>query len=466
MSDYLYVGAADRHLLGLGAAATAVAPTPGRNYALQTAAKIDMMNRQLATALRPAHPAIDRLPLPAARRQKLKDRPLDALMEIFGPIEDRVRRVVDKVNRDTGSKVVMRPAGRPAVTVDTRMDDPRDAAIPRSTRVWVKRMRLINNLLMQIVGHPLLTPKAIAQVFGEDVNSLVGFVNSLPRPPGAPNLPLPPGTPPPPPVSAAALSALTGAAAFLVDRMARAPQIVDSDRQMPDVFLVKDQHIAKLNQAKGGASSKVQSALSNAVNSLTALSNNTNRLVGLRDGYRGPGGAPRLAYLAAEWARMARPTPIQTANLGFYGLEGILEGVLGEAVAAGTATAGAASATTTSATTGGASGAATVGTGVVVANEASPSIAEMLLQIVLNAQQDGTAKEAIRTGTDLAGDAMDTKNALAGDRPPPDAPAEAIQTYNEKVQSGEAKKASGGDNTLLLVGGLVIGGLILSKIVK
>lgn len=123
-------------------------------------------NADVARLLRPFHGAIDKLPYPATDRFKamLKEKPLDALVEWVTPFEDIIKDTVTLANQ-LSNKPVRRIGAPPfRVDVDMRWEWPDDARITDySLRVFVQRLRTINNLIVLSIVDPGHLAPAFAQ---------------------------------------------------------------------------------------------------------------------------------------------------------------------------------------------------------------------------------------------------------------------------------------------------------------
>jgi hypothetical protein len=107
-------------------------------------------NRACASTLAPFAGVIDALPLSTSDKKKLRTRPLDALMDIFDPVEDMIGRVVDHVIAKKGAKQnyfgTMRDVRR-VQAIDKRADV--------STQNLLRRLRTIDAFIVLMWTQPV-----------------------------------------------------------------------------------------------------------------------------------------------------------------------------------------------------------------------------------------------------------------------------------------------------------------------
>lgn len=124
-------------------------------------------NQSAATITQPFAVLIDALPIPALTRSKLKTRPLDALLDVFDPIEDAVGRAVDKVLSQKGN--VQNFFGK---NMNVARVQPVDAKADASTRNLMRSLRTIQAFYVLSFTQPVEFAGAL---LSEGVN-LVGDV--------------------------------------------------------------------------------------------------------------------------------------------------------------------------------------------------------------------------------------------------------------------------------------------------
>lgn len=119
-------------------------------------------NQSAAQITAPFALVIDALPIPALSRSKLKSRPLDALLDIFDPIEDAVGRAVDKVLSQKGN--TQNFFGK---NMNLKRVQPVDAKADASTRNIMKMLRTIEAFYVLSFTQPL---EFAAALLGEGIN--------------------------------------------------------------------------------------------------------------------------------------------------------------------------------------------------------------------------------------------------------------------------------------------------------
>lgn len=124
-------------------------------------------NQSAAQIVQPFAGLIDALPIAAATRSKMKSRPLDALIDIFDPVEDAVGRAVDKVIQQKGP--VQNFFGK---NMNVARVQPVDTKADASTRNIMKTLRTIQAFYVLSFTQPV---EFAAALLSEGVN-LVGDV--------------------------------------------------------------------------------------------------------------------------------------------------------------------------------------------------------------------------------------------------------------------------------------------------
>jgi hypothetical protein len=136
-------------------------------------AMVKEFNKAGARALAPVSGQIDALPgLSRSMKDKIKNRPYEAILDIFDPLEDAIERVTAKINKKTGltkRKVF-------GTTVDMVVDPAYDRQIKDVTiRNLLRRLRSANHFIALFWTEPLLLAIGMAQE-GIDVIEGMGVV--------------------------------------------------------------------------------------------------------------------------------------------------------------------------------------------------------------------------------------------------------------------------------------------------
>jgi hypothetical protein len=154
-------------------------------------ATLARLNSDLAFLLRPLLPAIRQLPshppMMLRFKQDVVNRPVDALLDLFSPIESLA---ADTINEATTwskkpTRVVTRP-GIPQVVAPMFVDQPGDASADATTRAFVRRLRIVNNFAILVVFDPVALSVGLAKaLFSRGVwvkSQLDDFFAKLPSP--------------------------------------------------------------------------------------------------------------------------------------------------------------------------------------------------------------------------------------------------------------------------------------------
>lgn len=128
---------------------------------------IQETNAKLAVLLKPLHPAIDADPvIPAAIKRRIKTEPVDALLDLFKPIDKVATEIIAETNRLSGKQ--KRTIGIPKVnqiTVDMKVVYPEiDNVLPREQRELVQRLRIVNNFMILVHYDPVNLGRATTTV--------------------------------------------------------------------------------------------------------------------------------------------------------------------------------------------------------------------------------------------------------------------------------------------------------------
>lgn len=166
------------------------APAPTQpNLAADFLKMVTALNETLRVALIPLHPAIDALPdppppLPASWRQMFKDRPLDALTELFAPIQHLVERIVLRciyLSKGAGFSTIT--VGIPRVNERTfNLAVHSFDMLPPNMRQWCQRMELIALFAAFAIRKPPIFAHALVQVFANDTRWVLEQLRAAGKP--------------------------------------------------------------------------------------------------------------------------------------------------------------------------------------------------------------------------------------------------------------------------------------------
>ncbi len=107
-------------------------------------------NKQFAKVMVPFVPAINAAPLTVAQKTLLKTRPLDAVLDLFDPIEDRIGRAVDRVILKKGATQNYFGKMR-----NIKRTQPIDAKADASTQNLMKTLRTIDAFVVLFFTQPV-----------------------------------------------------------------------------------------------------------------------------------------------------------------------------------------------------------------------------------------------------------------------------------------------------------------------
>lgn len=127
-------------------------------------------NQSAAQIVQPFAVVIDALPIPSGDRAKMKSRPLDALLDIFDPIEDAIGRAVDKVLAQKGNTQNFFGKNMNLKRVQS-VDSKADA----STRNMMKTLRTIQAFYVLMFTQPIEFAGAL---LSEGVNVVGGIAQA------------------------------------------------------------------------------------------------------------------------------------------------------------------------------------------------------------------------------------------------------------------------------------------------
>jgi len=169
------------------ARAAAAAMTPAQRLA----ASLGRLNSDLLFLLRPVLPAIQRMPSHPPMLLKFKqdvvNRPVDALLDLFAPIEALAAdTITEATNWSKKPTRVVTPPGFPPVTAKMYVDQPEDVQLDATTRAFIRRLRIVNNFAILVVFDPVALSVGLARaLFARGLwvkNQLDAFMATLPSP--------------------------------------------------------------------------------------------------------------------------------------------------------------------------------------------------------------------------------------------------------------------------------------------
>jgi hypothetical protein len=128
-------------------------------------------NRQTASSLAPILGAFTALPLPTAIKTKFRTRPLDALLDLFDPVEDAVGRAVDRVIAKKGFK-----QNYFGETRDVRRVHPIDKRADNATQNLMRRLRTMDSFIVLIWTQPV---DLAAEMAREGINIVANVAKNV-----------------------------------------------------------------------------------------------------------------------------------------------------------------------------------------------------------------------------------------------------------------------------------------------
>lgn len=137
----------------------------------------EALNTVLVQTFTPLRPAIDRIPgLSADKKNKLKHQPINALLEIFQPIEFLVYTTCDEAMKISGKPTFRIPAdavgldltsyaksGLPSVTANVNPNLEAFNKFKPTTRQFLRRMTAINSFMIWYIYHPATFARAFSR---------------------------------------------------------------------------------------------------------------------------------------------------------------------------------------------------------------------------------------------------------------------------------------------------------------
>lgn len=177
--------------LGAGAFSQAVAARASMTPEQKVAEQLNAANSNMAFLLRPLQPAIQRLPSsPPVMEQFKRDvmnRPVDAFLNLFQPIESLAADIVTEAN--TWSNKWQRVIGVPGVNqrdAAMALDQPGDANLDSTSKAFIRRLRIVTNYMILVSYDPVAlavgTAKALVKRGRWTQNQLAQFMAALPNP--------------------------------------------------------------------------------------------------------------------------------------------------------------------------------------------------------------------------------------------------------------------------------------------
>lgn len=242
----------------------------------KTAELLNRANSNMAALLRPLAPAIQRLPdqpgMMAIFKRDVMNRPVDALLDLFRPVEALAADIVTEANRwaNKQERLIGVP-GLNQVVAKMAVDQPEDARLDPTMRAFTRRLRIVTNYMVLCAYDPVAlavgTAKALVARGIWSVQKLNELLGKLPNP-----------------------VATAQAAAAAAAEAARA--------------------------AKNAVSSGTQTAATNASNTVQAAADSTKRFFGLSGPFAGLGDPTGVseAGVAAGGATTAAGTTGVTAT--------------------------------------------------------------------------------------------------------------------------------------------------------
>jgi len=145
----------------------------------------------MAALLRPLAPAIQRLPdhpgMMAVFKRNVMSRPIDALLDLFQPLEALAADIITEANRWSNKQE--RLIGVPGVNqrlAKMAVDQPEDARLDLTMRAFVRRIRIVTNFMILSAYDPVAltvgTAKALLARGIWTLNQFNDFMKKMPTP--------------------------------------------------------------------------------------------------------------------------------------------------------------------------------------------------------------------------------------------------------------------------------------------
>ncbi len=155
------------------------------------AEQLNRANATMALLLRPLVPAIQRLPdqpgMMAIFKREVGSRPIDALLNLFQPIESLAADIIREANAFSGK--MERVIGVPGVNqrpANMAVDQPGDERLGSTYRAFIRRLRIVTNYMILCAYDPVAlavgTAKALFARGQWTKNQLDQFMGSMPNP--------------------------------------------------------------------------------------------------------------------------------------------------------------------------------------------------------------------------------------------------------------------------------------------
>lgn len=157
----------------------------------KTAELLNRANSNMAALLRPLAPAIQRLPdqpgMMAIFKRDVMNRPVDALLDLFRPVEALAADIVTEANRwaNKQERLIGVP-GLNQVVAKMAVDQPEDARLDPTMRAFTRRLRIVTNYMVLCAYDPVAlavgTAKALVARGIWSVQKLNELLGKLPNP--------------------------------------------------------------------------------------------------------------------------------------------------------------------------------------------------------------------------------------------------------------------------------------------
>lgn len=157
----------------------------------KTAELLNRANSNMALLLRPLAPAISRLPdqpgMMVAFKRDVMNRPIDALLNLFQPVEALAADIVTEANRWSNKQErLIGVPGLNQVVAKMAVDQPEDARLDPTMRAFMRRLRIVTNYMVLCAYDPVAlavgTAKALVARGIWSVQKLNELLGKLPNP--------------------------------------------------------------------------------------------------------------------------------------------------------------------------------------------------------------------------------------------------------------------------------------------
>lgn len=152
---------------------------------------LNRANSDMAFLLRPLAPAIQALPNSPPMLETFKrdvmNRPIDALLNLFQPVEALAADIIREANTFSGK--MERLIGVPGLnqrTANMAVDQAGDERLDPTSRAFIRRLRIVTNYMILVTFDPVAlavgTARALVARGRWTANQLAQFMGSLPNP--------------------------------------------------------------------------------------------------------------------------------------------------------------------------------------------------------------------------------------------------------------------------------------------